>query len=144
MATFCSNKGLYLEQLVQWGKPCAGANQLAPCAQRRNDQDEVRTDTKRNKELEDNWSRKDKAMSETAALLAARKGPMRFGNWRGRMISTPDRVNAIELIDEAVLNAAKRTPACEEIEISDRTYRRWTEDELMPGQQPYIKNPQTS
>ena len=42
------------------------------------------------------------------------------------MISTPDRVKAIELIDEAVSNGAKRIQACEHLGICDRTYRRWT------------------
>ena len=42
------------------------------------------------------------------------------------MISTPDRVKAVELIDEAVQSGARRVKACEELGISDRTYRRWT------------------
>ncbi len=41
------------------------------------------------------------------------------------MISTPDRVKAIELIDEAVNSGARRPKACEELGINDRTYRRW-------------------
>lgn len=41
------------------------------------------------------------------------------------MISTPDRVKAIELIDEAVSSGARRPRACEELGINDRTYRRW-------------------
>lgn len=44
------------------------------------------------------------------------------------MISTPDRVKAVELINEAVLNGAARGRACEELGICDRTYRRWTSD----------------
>ena len=44
------------------------------------------------------------------------------------MISTPDRVKAVELIDEAVSRGARRFKACEELGISDRTYRRWTSD----------------
>ena len=42
------------------------------------------------------------------------------------MISTPDRVKAIELIDEAIRSGARRSKACAELCISDRTYRRWT------------------
>jgi len=45
------------------------------------------------------------------------------------MISTPDRVKAIELIDEAVTSGARRVKACEELGISDRTHRRWTSAE---------------
>ena len=44
------------------------------------------------------------------------------------MISTPDRVKAVELIDEAVVSGARRSVACKEMGISDRTYRRWTHD----------------
>ncbi len=43
------------------------------------------------------------------------------------MISTPDRVKAISLIDETVQSGARRSIACEELGISDRTYRRWTD-----------------
>jgi len=45
------------------------------------------------------------------------------------MISTPDRVKAIELIDEAVTAGARRAKACEELGICDRTYRRWNHGE---------------
>jgi len=49
-----------------------------------------------------------------------------MGTGRGRMISIPNRVKAVELIDEAVHSGARRVKACEEPGISDRTYRRWT------------------
>ena len=44
------------------------------------------------------------------------------------MISTPHRQTAISLIDEAVIAGARRAKACAELEISDRTLRRWTKD----------------
>ena len=44
------------------------------------------------------------------------------------MINTPDRRNAIELIDEAVTAGACRKDVCDELEISVRTYQRWTVD----------------
>jgi len=47
------------------------------------------------------------------------------------MISTPDRVKAIELIDEAVSSGARRTQACEHLGICDRTCRRWTAGEAV-------------
>ena len=43
------------------------------------------------------------------------------------MISHPDRVNAVMLIDEAVAAGARRASACEALGISERTYRRWRE-----------------
>jgi len=42
------------------------------------------------------------------------------------MINVPDRRRAVELIDEAVKAGAPREKACGELEISSRTYRRWT------------------
>ena len=42
------------------------------------------------------------------------------------MISTPNRVIAKELIEEAVNSGARRSVACQELGICDRTYRRWT------------------
>ena len=41
------------------------------------------------------------------------------------MISAPDRENAIQLIDEAVGNGARRGKACQELGIDERTYFRW-------------------
>lgn len=45
------------------------------------------------------------------------------------MISTPDRRQAVELIEEAVAAGASRPRACDELQISLRTYQRWTEDD---------------
>ncbi|MGI9301151.1 MAG: transposase [Gammaproteobacteria bacterium] len=42
------------------------------------------------------------------------------------MISPPDRVKAVTLIDEAVEAGARRWKACLELGIHARTYRRWT------------------
>jgi len=44
------------------------------------------------------------------------------------MISHPDRIEALELIDEAVSCGARRAPACEALGICERTYRRWKGD----------------
>ena len=43
------------------------------------------------------------------------------------MISTPDREQAVKLIDEAVTGGARRRQACEEMGITLRTYQRWTQ-----------------
>lgn len=42
------------------------------------------------------------------------------------MISTPDRHQAVELIDEARASGARLKPACQELGIDVRTYQRWT------------------
>ena len=44
------------------------------------------------------------------------------------MISPPDRRQAVALIDEAVAAGARQHKACEVLEISARTYQRWTVD----------------
>lgn len=41
------------------------------------------------------------------------------------MISPSDRVLAVELIQEANQNGARLAKACEELNISVRTYQRW-------------------
>lgn len=53
------------------------------------------------------------------------------------MISTPDRVIAVELIDEAVLTGARHASASQEFGVCDRTYRRWTDtDAVKSGARP--------
>jgi len=47
------------------------------------------------------------------------------------MISHADRRHAVELIDEAVTAGARQRKACEILEISSRTYQRWTQDEAV-------------
>jgi transposase InsO family protein len=42
------------------------------------------------------------------------------------MITTPDRQQAVELIEEAVMAGARKFKACDEMDISVRTYQRWT------------------
>jgi transposase InsO family protein len=55
------------------------------------------------------------------------------------MISTPDRETAIALIDEAVTAGARRAKACAELEVSDRTLRRWTKDgQVHADQRPLV------
>ena len=41
------------------------------------------------------------------------------------MISAPDRENAIQLIEEAVITGASCKKACERLGITERTYYRW-------------------
>ena len=51
------------------------------------------------------------------------------------MISAPDRHRAVELIDEATAAGARRFPACAELRISERTYRRWTVEGVVRADQ---------
>lgn len=65
-----------------------------------------------------------------------------MGGQRGRMISALDRQIAVELIDEARAAGARLTPACDVLNISDRTYQRWTkEGGVAADQRPITKRP---
>jgi transposase InsO family protein len=59
------------------------------------------------------------------------------------MISTPDRQTAVVLINAAITSGARRTKACVELDISDRTLRRWTKDsQLHSDQRPLVPRPE--
>lgn len=56
-----------------------------------------------------------------------------MGGPKGRLISTPDRVKAVELINEARKAGARLEPACKVLGISERTYQRWTRSGFISG-----------
>ena len=45
------------------------------------------------------------------------------------MINAPDRRRAVDLINEALEGGASLQKACEVVDISPRTYKRWTDGE---------------
>lgn len=59
------------------------------------------------------------------------------------MIGTQDRRDAVTLIDEAVASGARLFRACAELNLSSRTYRRWTEvqGEVKADQRPDAARP---
>jgi putative transposase len=59
------------------------------------------------------------------------------------MISTPDRRNAVTLINEAVESGARLYVACKEMGICKRTYRRWLDEEgqIMTDRRPEACRP---
>lgn len=68
-----------------------------------------------------------------------------MGGQRGRLISVSDRENAIMLIEIAILSGASQAKACEELEISTRTYQRWTNTSTPnEDQRPHAKRPEPS
>jgi len=78
-----------------------------------------------------------------SASGSQKKGISDLGGRRGRMISTPDRETAVALINDAVTTGARRAKACAELEISDRTLRRWTKDgQLHADQRPLAPRPE--
>jgi len=60
------------------------------------------------------------------------------------MISTPDRTTAVELIDEAIEVGASANSACEEMQISLRTYQRWSsrQGEIKADARPQAERPE--
>jgi len=54
-----------------------------------------------------------------------------LGGQRGRLISTPDREKAIELIDEAHAAGARKKKCCEVLGIGIRTYQRWKQGDTV-------------
>ena len=56
------------------------------------------------------------------------------------MISALDRQIAVELIDEVRASGARLAPACKVLNISERTYQRWTAaGEVALDQRPIIQ-----
>ena len=59
------------------------------------------------------------------------------------MISPPHRQTAVALIVDAVTAGARCGKACSELEISDRTLRRWTKDsQIHADQRPLVPRPE--
>lgn len=59
------------------------------------------------------------------------------------MISTPDRQATTLLIQEAVTAGARRSNACAELQISERTLRRWTQaGQIHSDQRPLVARPE--
>src|SRR5690606_22980687 len=56
-----------------------------------------------------------------------------LGGRRGRLISGPDRLRAVELIDEAHRNGARLFMARRELGIDIRTRQRWLKDAAEGG-----------
>lgn len=84
---------------------------------------------KRIRDLESELRRKEKALAEAAALLVLKKkSPGDLGGRRGRKVSLADRHTAVEMIAEAVTNGARRSRACQVLDISLRTLQRWEND----------------
>lgn len=72
LATYCRQKGLYVEQVVAWRQACLEGQDVSR-QRRAEEREQAREDKRRIKELERELRRKDKALAETAALLVLRK-----------------------------------------------------------------------
>ncbi|MCF1432239.1 MAG: IS3 family transposase [Shewanella sp.] len=54
-----------------------------------------------------------------------KKGPRDLGGARGRLVSLPDRQNAVSLIKQAVKDGARQSKACKALDLTERTVQRW-------------------
>ena len=72
LAEYCRRKGIYVEEITSWKLQCLSANTVVnenPAKLK----DSLKEEQKRNKELQKELRRKEKALAETAALLVLRK-----------------------------------------------------------------------
>jgi transposase len=72
LSRYCRGKGLYPEQIVEWKQACIDTAQLQPDRERQVAQ-EVKQLKQRNRALEKELRRKEKALAESAALLVLQK-----------------------------------------------------------------------
>ncbi|WP_425489223.1 IS3 family transposase [Alkalicella caledoniensis] len=144
LAAYCRRKGIYVDDVKSWKQQCLKANTTVSKNPQKIDE-ELKAEKKKAKDLEKDLKRKEKALAEAAALLVLRKkAQANLGGPRGRMISSSDRKVAVELIDDARASGARLKPACEELNISERTYQRWTagiSDDIKEDQRPLATRP---
>jgi transposase-like protein len=72
LAEYCRRKGLYVEQITAWRKACLQANANS-AAQAKAQREQSKKDRKQIKMLERELYRKEKMLTETAALLVLQK-----------------------------------------------------------------------
>lgn len=77
LAEYCRTKGLYVEQVKKWRETCMTANGQEHEISK-DLRVELQEEKKKNKILEKDLNRKEKALAETAALLVLRKKKERF------------------------------------------------------------------
>ncbi len=132
---------LYPAQITAWRSACEQANDWDRAITARLGQ-ATKEEKKRVKDLERELARKEKALAETAALLVLRKKAQAIWGATRTHDQPPHRQTAVALINEAVSAGARRAKACAELQISDRTLRRWTKDgQVQPDQRPLAWRP---
>ncbi len=124
IALYCRERGLYVEQIAQWRLSCEKVNDWD-----RQSSKQQRESERESKQCIKDASARSCAKGESAGrdsslIGAEKKGPSDLGGVRGRMISLPDRKNAVELIAEAVADGARVCACCRELDISVRTFHR--------------------
>ncbi|MCC7538990.1 MAG: IS3 family transposase, partial [Deltaproteobacteria bacterium] len=118
LGAFLRERGLHEATLAQWRAAMLEA--LAPGRQR-----PPPVSSKRERELEKQLRRKDRALAEAAALLVLpKKSPSALGG-RGRRHEAEERRMIIALVDEAVRAGARIARACDVVGVSERCLQRW-------------------
>jgi len=72
VAAYCREKGIYPEQLAQWRVACEQANDWSQASEKKL-KEATQSEHKKNKQLQKELDRKEKALAEAAALLVLRK-----------------------------------------------------------------------
>lgn len=72
LGQYCRKKGLYPEQIKKWRAACESANDWDR-TQAKIMKEQVKASNQKNKELERELRRKEKALAEAAALLVLKK-----------------------------------------------------------------------
>jgi transposase-like protein len=72
VAAYCREKGIYPEQLAQWRVACEQANNWSEVSEKKL-KEATQSERKKNKQLQKELDRKEKALAEAAALLVLRK-----------------------------------------------------------------------
>ena len=73
LAEYCRRKGIYVEEIKAWEKQCLNANLIYAKEDPEKLKNDLKEEQKKNKELQRELTRKEKALAETAALLVLRK-----------------------------------------------------------------------
>nr|WP_095833363.1 IS3 family transposase [Brenneria goodwinii] len=122
LGEYCRRKGLYPQQIAQWKQAFIEQNNDSPA-----DKAQLKQQAKENKQLKRELARKEKALAEAAALLVLPKKaqPLLRDGRRGRLTPVLERVQFIQWIREAMNQGARLVPACREVNISLRTWKRW-------------------
>ncbi len=72
LAEYCRRKGIFVDEVKTWRKQCLNANEEISEDPNKL-KDSLKEEQKRNKDLQRELTRKEKALAETAALLVLRK-----------------------------------------------------------------------
>ncbi|WP_373092786.1 IS3 family transposase [Zhongshania sp.] len=145
LSQYCREKALYPEQVRRWKQECLQGflnSETINAATHR----QAKTDKNEIKALKRELRRKEKALAETAALLVLRKKPQcALGRRRGELTSFPERKKIVGLIHDARASGARLSVACQEAEVSLRTYRRWYRGgQVQVDRRPEIQRPEPS